>query len=325
MWGGRDPYVHTVRRRGVPLRPEEQRAEAEAQAAREARRRQRRADPAAWGYSSSGDAAHGSDGEGDTVDTHSEGEAGHRDEGDTSPNHVPVPEDEVVELVPAGRAETAPQPNTTEAGDGGGAAAEGAGEGGATDGRFCRICYDDEDGGESGFLFRPCRCAGTVALVHVNCLNTWRAQSANRNSAFQCDQCKYEYKFGAAQATKLNVMQLVGARWFSEIAAFIALITLIIVVGVVFDLFQLPAMIDFGEDVELPELGFPVRIFSLGSSAVGLVGLLLSFLSSGLMVSPCVGVCVNHHTRVCFSVGAWRSVIVTTEITVPLAEIVATT
>lgn len=141
----------------------------------------------------------------------------------------------------------------------------------------------------------------------------------------QCDQCKYEYKFGAAQATKLNVMQLVGARWFSEIAAFIALITLIIVVGVVFDLFQLPAMIDFGEDVELPELGFPVRIFSLGSSAVGLVGLLFSFLSSGLMVSPCVGVCVNHHTRVCFSVGAWSAVMVTTEITVPLADIVATT
>ena len=55
----------------------------------------------------------------------------------------------------------------------------------------CRICYA---GAEAGRLFSPCLCSGTMAFVHVHCLNEWRAQSVNPKSIFQCDQCGYQYR-----------------------------------------------------------------------------------------------------------------------------------
>lgn len=55
----------------------------------------------------------------------------------------------------------------------------------------CRICYA---GAEAGRLFSPCLCSGTMAFVHVHCLNEWRAQSVNPKSVFQCDQCGYQYR-----------------------------------------------------------------------------------------------------------------------------------
>lgn len=234
-----------------------------------------------------------------------------------------------------------------------------------------------------GLHCRPCRCAGTCALVHVGCLNTWRAESANRNSAFQvsarrdaiaspvsrphrrlslfrplshntgthrvfpsllqpipicfpfprsilpplrsaspsidpyhtapplfipaalglfssqffgvcvgcvwgvwcipqCDQCKYEYRFGAAETTKLNVAQLMGAKWFTEIASFVGLFALIVAVGVTFDIFQLPALVDTFDD--MPDVGFIPRVLALGTSTVGLCGFVVTWLSAGVWV-----------------------------------------
>lgn len=55
----------------------------------------------------------------------------------------------------------------------------------------CRICYA---GSEAGRLFSPCLCSGTMGLVHVNCLNEWRTQSANPRSFYTCEQCGYSYR-----------------------------------------------------------------------------------------------------------------------------------
>mmetsp|Transcript_50587 Transcript_50587/g.96601 ORF Transcript_50587/g.96601 Transcript_50587/m.96601 type:complete len:261 (-) Transcript_50587:481-1263(-) len=54
----------------------------------------------------------------------------------------------------------------------------------------CRICHEGE---EHGRLFSPCLCRGTVGKVHVECLNAWRALSANPNSFYHCDQCGHRY------------------------------------------------------------------------------------------------------------------------------------
>ncbi|RUS27167.1 hypothetical protein BC938DRAFT_483635 [Jimgerdemannia flammicorona] len=82
--------------------------------------------------------------------------------------------------------------------------------------RICRICLDGESNNdedlESGSaptestplhgrrsrknpLIHPCRCAGSMAFVHVECLNRWRADSPRRQSHFECDICKYKYSF----------------------------------------------------------------------------------------------------------------------------------
>jgi E3 ubiquitin-protein ligase DOA10 len=53
----------------------------------------------------------------------------------------------------------------------------------------CRICYEGQD---QGVMFRPCLCAGTMAYVHVNCLERWRVSGA-RHSEFVCPNCHYRY------------------------------------------------------------------------------------------------------------------------------------
>ncbi len=59
----------------------------------------------------------------------------------------------------------------------------------------CRICHGGRElESELGPLFSPCRCRGTVASVHVECLNRWRRMSANPSSFFACDQCGYRYQ-----------------------------------------------------------------------------------------------------------------------------------
>jgi len=57
--------------------------------------------------------------------------------------------------------------------------------------RLCRVCFCGE---EVGALIQPCRCRGSVRLVHARCLNEWRAQSANPRSFARCDTCGYAYR-----------------------------------------------------------------------------------------------------------------------------------
>lgn len=56
----------------------------------------------------------------------------------------------------------------------------------------CRICFDSEDGGEDGKLFRPCNCKGTMAWIHTECLNKWRTQIANSAAFWECPTCKFK-------------------------------------------------------------------------------------------------------------------------------------
>jgi hypothetical protein len=70
-----------------------------------------------------------------------------------------------------------------------------SGERGAEDERVCRICQcTEEEAPESGELFSPCLCRGTMRYIHHGCLDTWRKMSANASSNTQCDQCSYVYR-----------------------------------------------------------------------------------------------------------------------------------
>jgi hypothetical protein len=64
----------------------------------------------------------------------------------------------------------------------------------------CRICHGGRElERELGPLFSPCRCRGTVASVHVECLNRWRRMSSNPTSFFACDSCNYRYQIDRTQ------------------------------------------------------------------------------------------------------------------------------
>ncbi|CAG8500685.1 15896_t:CDS:1 [Cetraspora pellucida] len=67
--------------------------------------------------------------------------------------------------------------------------------------KLCKICQEsdlieDKEGTYvKGKLISPCKCTGSMQYVHIGCLNQWRASSAREDSSYQCEICKYEYKF----------------------------------------------------------------------------------------------------------------------------------
>lgn len=72
--------------------------------------------------------------------------------------------------------------------------------------RQCRICLSGDEDQDSGRLFAPCRCTGSVKLVHVKCLEAWRSQSSQRQSYFRCDSCLYEYRIERAKIAEFLLL-----------------------------------------------------------------------------------------------------------------------
>ncbi|RUS19710.1 hypothetical protein BC937DRAFT_87060 [Endogone sp. FLAS-F59071] len=42
-------------------------------------------------------------------------------------------------------------------------------------------------------LIHPCMCVGSLAYIHVDCLNKWRTDSLHHNTYYHCGNCKYKY------------------------------------------------------------------------------------------------------------------------------------
>ena len=82
---------------------------------------------------------------------------------------------------------------------------------GGADAPTCRICYA---GAEAGRLFTPCLCRGSMAHVHVACLNEWRKQSVNPRSLYLCDACGYAYRIQRTAAAAW--LQSEGCVWLAS-------------------------------------------------------------------------------------------------------------
>jgi E3 ubiquitin-protein ligase DOA10 len=68
-------------------------------------------------------------------------------------------------------------------------------------GPICRICLSDEgEDSEINPLFSPCKCAGTMKYIHLNCLQEWlnsrmvMKETASTKTYFwknlECELCK---------------------------------------------------------------------------------------------------------------------------------------
>eukprot|EP00295_Goniomonas_pacifica_P028090 CAMPEP_0175946914 /NCGR_PEP_ID=MMETSP0108-20121206/27591_1 /TAXON_ID=195067 ORGANISM="Goniomonas pacifica, Strain CCMP1869" /NCGR_SAMPLE_ID=MMETSP0108 /ASSEMBLY_ACC=CAM_ASM_000204 /LENGTH=281 /DNA_ID=CAMNT_0017272479 /DNA_START=8 /DNA_END=853 /DNA_ORIENTATION=- len=97
----------------------------------------------------------------------------------------------------------------------------------------CRICHGtQEDGDGLGQLFSPCRCSGSMAQVHVECLNLWRRMSSNPTSYFQCDQCGYRYNVRRTQFASM-----LGSYPVVKVSTVVAFLSIVFVAGVITRLF----------------------------------------------------------------------------------------
>ena len=56
----------------------------------------------------------------------------------------------------------------------------------------CRICQMNSEECPELPLLRPCLCSGSLAYVHVKCLNEWRATSPSAQTT--CSICKFRYR-----------------------------------------------------------------------------------------------------------------------------------
>ncbi len=68
----------------------------------------------------------------------------------------------------------------------------------------CRFCWTDEQSDDNP-LISACKCAGTMGLVHLDCLKVWQStkMQTKRNEnlislywkTFECEICKTPYPF----------------------------------------------------------------------------------------------------------------------------------
>jgi len=79
----------------------------------------------------------------------------------------------------------------------------------------CRICFDDN---AQKPLFQPCKCTGTIAHIHQDCLFTWIETKRSRTPS--CELCKTPYSItynrpreACEQLHQLQVYFLVYPSW----------------------------------------------------------------------------------------------------------------
>lgn len=93
----------------------------------------------------------------------------------------------------------------------------------------CRICHDDQETDLSGPLFTPCLCNGTQALVHRECLETWRRQQERLGGIGQskrCELCHYEYRFG-----RHFWQRILASRYSVHVCTLITVVSIVLVVA----------------------------------------------------------------------------------------------
>eukprot|EP00802_Teleaulax_amphioxeia_P003641 Tamp_03644.p2 GENE.Tamp_03644~~Tamp_03644.p2 ORF type:complete len:183 (+),score=28.92 Tamp_03644:2795-3343(+) len=69
---------------------------------------------------------------------------------------------------------------------------------------MCWICYDDDPA--LGGLVAPCKCSGTVAYVHNDCLVQWL--KAKPSSELECSICRAPYTVSKEKMTVADMRKL---------------------------------------------------------------------------------------------------------------------
>lgn len=102
----------------------------------------------------------------------------------------------------------------------------------------CRICLgEDED--LSNPMLRPCLCSGSMAYVHLSCLNQWRLNGVNPKSVFECPQCRFSYRF-EDKTWAFRVARLLGQPGSAHAATVLVLVAAVWLAGFLPDPLDLP-------------------------------------------------------------------------------------
>ena len=143
---------------------------------------------------------------------------------------------------------------------------------------MCRICYETGESAETGPLFCPCLCSGSMGHVHMECLDHWRNSSANPRSFYRCDNCHFEYKFGRAysRVDRFTLARFLSSRFAVHALSVFVLLSIIFVGGFVAKTFDSSlTWWDVLDCFKLEHLVYGSAVTGLGSLlgwAISLVG-----------------------------------------------------
>ena len=79
----------------------------------------------------------------------------------------------------------------------------------------CWICIGDSS---DGHFIHPCKCKGSMRVVHVDCLNKWR--KTNPQAYYKCTHCLHPYTF--SRPAIINLLQTPIVLYLLSIICFIA-------------------------------------------------------------------------------------------------------
>jgi hypothetical protein len=171
-----------------------------------------------------------------------------------------------------------------------------------SEGAECRVCFE---GRESGVLFKPCKCDGSVKYIHIACLERWRNSGTNHGrAATECPNCHYKYKFGRVSSIEWmsHPSFIVGSTlpivfiilwWFYLLTGF----TLPLTGGIALKLFDLEN--NFPDEEQYNAYRLDRVIMALVFFAV--FGFVLSCIRGVSLPNPCNGCCRNCSSRNCRS------------------------
>lgn len=134
--------------------------------------------------------------------------------------------------------------------------------------RTCRICFEGETGEPSDPLISPCLCTGSSMYVHRSCLDRWRTTKHRSDAFYQCEVCKFQYKF-----KRLWWAGFLGSQW-TLVTCFLSCL--------VFSIWALGFIPILGGSLGLH--GASLHILN-GMVCLGILGLV------GSIVAVCLGLC----------------------------------
>ena len=67
----------------------------------------------------------------------------------------------------------------------------------------CRICMEDHS---SGYLISPCRCSGSLSLIHEDCLKSWLVSKTRDIIESRCEICQTKFSMSVEVIKKCDPM-----------------------------------------------------------------------------------------------------------------------
>eukprot|EP00937_MAST-01D_sp_MAST-1D-sp2_P006310 g6310.t1 len=129
-------------------------------------------------------------------------------------------------------------------------------------------------------------CRGSMAWVHVSCLDKWRHASENPKAFFRCEQCLFEYRLGRTFAAfpgdRLTLARALSGPYAVHLLSVLVLLAMVFVAGFIAKAFV--AEMTWWEVFAFVNKGH----WLVGSALVGgasLVGWLLSATSSPVVLN----------------------------------------